>query len=229
MENHGNEINNDISQSGSVTIPASAGIGSNVGGGPAETPVLTPGNYPNLLIGGGTNFTTTGMESPYYKKPNVFQRIYMRLTRSINESNYKHDSISYKLITYDDKYWAVIRANESGLVWFKVFRGWRGGQLLYRCGILRGLSLYWESVPQREKIEATLGAACLKVEETIRKDQKRRKQIAFIKETCKTDPDNLKMIAELDKLDKGIPTEETKVDMYAPQFTVSGSGTYSGS
>jgi len=227
MENHGSEVGNDEIVSIDNATLAIGNAGGSVGN---ATNLIMPASLtppiaaPYLTFSDSTNMGTTNV-----KPPNIFQRMYMRATRSINESNYKYKFVTHKVTSYEDKYWSVVRVNEEGHVWYKVFRGWWGGRFLYRCGILRGYSLYWESIPKREKLEATLGAAYLGVDQTITDDKKRRKQIKFIQETCKTDPDNLKMISELDKLDKGVGVEDGPTgDMYAQQFTVSGSGTFSG-
>ena len=158
------------------------------------------------------------------REPNILKRIYMLLTRSVNESNYKFNFVSNTITVHADRYWSVIRVNEQGQVYFKVFRGWFGGRWLYRCGILRGYTLYWESVPSREKLESTLGLTHLKIEEMISQDKKRRENVEFVKAICKTDPDNLKIIAELDKLDKGVDVSYNS-DV---SFTVSSPGTVSG-
>jgi len=160
----------------------------------------------------------------------IFQRISMFFTHPVLESSYKYNFISRIVNTYEDRYWSIIKVNENGQVYFKIFRGWWGGRLLYKCGILRGTKLYWDSVPLREKLESTLGSTYLQIEHMMKKDLERRNSVKNVKELCKTDPDNLKMIAELDKLDKGTQIDDIRQDagvMVGPAVTVAGSGTYS--
>ena len=220
-------LSNDVGSGGIVSVPTASIVAPNVTvGGQVNVGPVTLGTS------AGTNLT---FASPYEEsdtlkdtgnEPNLLKRIYMFLTRSVNESNHIYTFVSNTITVHADRYWSVIRVNEQGQVYYKVFRGWFGGRWLYRCGILRGYSLYWESVPSREKLESTLGLTHLKVEEMISKDKKRRKNIEFVKEICKTDPDNLKIIAELDKLDKGI--NESYDEGASVAFAVSGAGTGSG-
>lgn len=221
-------VGNDVNNSPTVSVPSAS----------ASSPTVS--TVGQVSVGPQMIGTSTGITSNQYvsstlyaepesmkdvvREPSLLKRIYMFLTRSVNESTYKHDFVSSIITVHADRYWSVIRVNEQGQVYFKVFRGWFGGRWLYRCGILRGYALYWESVPAREKLESTLGLAHLRVEEMISQDKKRLENVDFIKAVCKTDPDNLKMIAELDKLDKGIDVS------YNPNvaFTASSSGAGSG-
>jgi len=226
-----NIISNDVNAGATFSVPSAS----------ASSPTVTIGGQANvgpqpLVMGtsAGTvpnQFTfTTPYEEPETLKdagrePNLLKRLYMFLTRSVNENNYTHHaSISNIITVHPDRYWSVIRVNEQEQVYYKVFRGWFGGRWLYRCGILRGYDLYWESVQSREKLESTLGLTHLKIEEMIKKDKKRLEKIDFVKAICKTDPDNLKIIAELDKLDKGIDQSYDE----GVAFTVSSPGTVSG-
>ncbi len=213
-----------------VNFPTVAIGSGNVTVGPDEwgpTVTVGPGAWGTSTSGNSNQFTfSPPVAEPESlkdvgKEPNILKRIYMLLTRSVNETNYKHNFVSNTTTLYPGRYWSVIRVNEQGQVYFKVFRGWFGGRWLYRCGLFRGQTIYWESVPSREKLESTLGLTHLKIEEVISQDKKRHENIEFIKAICKTDPDNLKIIAELDKLDKGVDVSYNE----GVAFSVSGSGT----
>ena len=82
------------------------------------------------------------------------------------------------------------------------------------------------------------------IDEAIAEDLKNIKHSTFLKEIIKTDPDNLKAIAQLDMLDKGdgpgaeessvtgqaMPSQSTGIipaKTYGQNITVSGQGTYS--
>ena len=188
---------------------------------------------PSVLSGTSTGANYSG-EAQVAPNPRIltriFQRISMFFTQPVLESSYKYNFISRIITTYEDRYWSIIKVNENGQVYFKLFRGWWGGRLLYKCGIRMGTKLHWDSVPPRDELASTLGVTHLQIEFMIKRDTVRRASIKNIKLLCTTDPDNLKMIAELDKLDKGTQVDDTKQDvgaMMLPAFTVAGSGTYS--
>ena len=211
-------VSNNIGN-GTVVGPPVVTLGGSVNVGPAVLGTST-GDSSNFAFAESETMKDAGRE------PSLLKRIYMFLTRSVNESNYKYNFVNNTITVHADRYWSVIRVNEQGQVYYKVFRGWFGGRWLYRCGILRGYSLYWESVPSREKLESTLGLTHLKIEEMISQDKKRLENVKFINEICKTDPDNLKIIAELDKLDKGLDVSHNEGT--ASFAVASSSGTVSG-
>ena len=223
-------LSNDVGSGGIISVPSASvsspavTVGGQVNVGSATLGVSTGGTVSSNQFTFSTPYAEPESLQDAAKDPGILKRIYMFLTRSVNESNYKHDFISNIITVHADRYWSVIRVNEQGQVYYKVFRGWFGGRWLYRCGILRGYTLYWESVLSREKLESTLGLAHLKIEELIKQDKKRLEKVEFIKAICKTDPDNLKIIAELDKLDKGIEVSHTQ----EVAFAVSSPGTVSG-
>ena len=207
-----------------VSFQASSNLGA------ATKGVLHGRLAPSVLAGTSTNLTLGEVEDRPGLIIQFFKRISMFFTHPVSETNYKYNFISRIITTYEDRYWSLIKVNENGQVYFKLFRGW-WGRFLYRLGVVRGSDLYWDSVPPRDELASTLGLTYLKIECMIKKDLEKRASIKNIRELCTTDPDNLKMIAELDKLDKGsnIDNNEGKDAgaMLAPAFQVAGSGTYS--
>lgn len=218
------EAGNDVSFQASNDL---GGTSSNLG---ASTGGMLQGIVAPSVLTGTTNLTFGEVEGRLGLIIRFFKRISMFFTHPVADTNYKYNFISRIITTYEDRYWSLIKVNENGQVYFKLFRGW-WGRFLYKFGIVRGSDLYWDSVPPRDELASTLGLTHLQIEHMIKKDLEKRASIKNIKELCTTDPDNLKMIAELDKLDKGIQIDDTKQDdgaMMAQTFTVSGSGTYSG-
>ena len=217
-DNNGNEVE-------------TVSIGNLGGGSVGNIGIMPDVSNPQIVTNTGTNYTDQYDQSG--KEPRVFikfwKRILMFFNRPVMQSNYVYNFISRIVTTYEDRYWSLIKVNENGQVYFKLFRGWWGGRFIYKFGIRRETELYWDSIPPREKLEATLGATYLCIEGMIKKDLEKRTSIKNIKELCKTDPDNLKMIAELDKLDKGTQVDDTKQDagvLFASSFRVAGSGMY---
>ena len=144
-----------------------------------------------------------------------------------------------RTVSYPDGYWAKIEINETDHVTYKVFNsGWLA-KMFNSVGFRKVLVNGWDSVKQRDTVEATLGATYMAIDESIAADLKSAKHSKFLKEMIKTDPENLKAIAQLDMLDKGDgPGTDTAVEpvlsasgvsgmnKYSQNISVSGSGTY---
>jgi len=149
-----------------------------------------------------------------------------------------------RTVSYADGYWAKIEINDTDHVTYKVFNsGWLA-KTFNKIGFRKVLGNGWDSVKQRDNIEATLGATYMAIDEAIAEDLRKVKHSMFLKEMIKTDPDNLKAIAQLDMLDKGDgpgteqastvgqvsaaqPGASIMPKTYGQNITISGSGTYS--
>ncbi len=140
------------------------------------------------LISDGVGGTTTG--NSIHAAAHVHRRVEKAKIRS-------------RIVTYSDGYWAKISINETDHVTYKLFNsGWMA-KALHKIGFRKVIESGWSSVKQRDTVEATLGATYLAIDEAIQEDMKKMKHSKFLKEMIKTDPDNLKAIAQLDMLDKG--------------------------
>ena len=161
-------------------------------------------------------------------KPIVYKRI--------QEMNRK------RTVSFSDGYWAKIDISDSDHVSYKVFNsGWLA-KTFNKIGFRKVLGNGWDSVKKRDTIEATLGATYMAIDEAIEEDLRKMEHNHFLKEMIKTDPENLKAIAQLDMLDKGdgpgteqlstagqVSSAGSGVAFATPgqNITVSGSGTYS--
>ena len=149
--------------------------------------------------------------------------------------------IHKKTVSYSNGYWAKIEINETDHVTYKVFNsGWLA-KVFSTAGFRKVTVNGWDSVKQRDTVEATLGATYMAIDEAIATDESATKHSTFLKEMIKTDPDNLKAIAQLDMLDKcdGPGTEDDRNPAvepvlsagsvsapYAQNIKVAGSGAY---
>jgi hypothetical protein len=116
-------------------------------------------------------------------------------TKKVNE--YKTRTIRKN---YKGRYYALIKVYEDNdEVYYSINRG-RG--LKWMTWYLPWWEFRFEGVKPRESLEATLGVTYLKIDQTLEAMKENKKHAKFVKDILKTDPDNLKMIAELDKLDK---------------------------
>ena len=151
-----------------------------------------------------------------------------------------------RTLSYDDGYWAKVEVSDTDHVSYKVFNsGWLA-KTFNQIGFGKGFGNTvngWDSIKQRDTIEATLGATYMAIDEAIAEDLRKTEHGKFLKEMIKTDPENLKAIAQLDMLDKGDgPGAESSIGVSAAQpstvlpgtplpyvqnLQVSGSGTYS--
>ena len=173
--------------------------------------------FKDLLTGDGF-----GTRNP--PKPTVHRRIIAARTRS-------------RIISYDNGYWVKITIESNDHVRYKLFNGGWLAKSLHKIGFRKIIDSGWDSVKQRDTIEATLGATYMAIDEAIAEDMKKSKHSTFLKEMIKTDPDNLKAIAQLDMLDKGdgpgsendaptaMPPSATSIQ-YSNNMVVSGSGAY---
>jgi hypothetical protein len=104
-------------------------------------------------------------------------------------------------------YWSLIKVyEEDDTVYFKLMKGhifkrifWRFWNFYFADG--------FDAAEKRDNLEATLGMAYLKIDELIEVKDKDRSHAKFVKNMMKTDPDNLKMIAGLDTLDRATKSE----------------------
>jgi hypothetical protein len=130
-------------------------------------------------------------------------------------------------------YWSLIRVYEyDDTVSFKLMKGswfkrifWRPWHHWFAGGFITG--------EERGSLEVALGSVYLEIDERIELREKKKTHGKFVKNMMKTDPDNLKMIAGLDTLDKATkPAEAPKasgtVSSLSPtsKFTVAGTGTF---
>ena len=168
-----------------------------------------------------------------WKKPIVHRRVDRVETRK-------------RMVSYPNGYWAKIEIKDNDHVSYKVFNsGWLA-KTFNKIGFRKVLVNGWDSVKQRDTVEATLGATYMAIDEAIATDESSASHSTFLKEMIKTDPENLKAIAQLDMLDKGdgpgadatsgmIPesgssaagiTPAMAAPMYGQNIAVSGSGAY---
>ena len=147
-----------------------------------------------------------------------------------------------RTVSYPKGYWAKIEVNDTDHVTYKVFNsGWLA-KTFNKIGFRKVLGNGWDSVKQRDTVEATLGATYMAIDQAIEDDLRQAKHSKFLKDMIKTDPDNLKAIAQLDMLDKGDGpgTESSEYltvtgsvtvplpgQTYSHNINVSGTGVYS--
>ncbi len=122
-------------------------------------------------------------------KPIVYKRI--------QEMNRK------RTVSYSDGYWAKIDISDSDHVSYNVFNSGCLAKKFNKIGFRKVLGNGWDSVKKRDTVEATLGATYMAIDEAIEEDLRKMEHNKFLKEMIKTDPENLKAIAQLDMLDKG--------------------------
>lgn len=129
-----------------------------------------------------------------------------------------------RVISYPGGYWAKINITDGDHVQYRLFNsGWLA-KTFHKIGFRKVIDGGWDSVKQRDNIEATLGATYMAIDAAIAEDIKKKDHRKFLKEMIKTDPDNLKAIAQLDMLDKGDgPGSSPPVLNGANQGMVSGS------
>lgn len=161
------------------------------------------------------------------KKPQVHRRVERATTRS-------------RIVSYPNGYWVKISINDNDNVSYKLFNSGWVAKALHKIGFRTVVGSGWSSVKQRDNIESTLGATYMAIDEAIQEDMKKLDHSQFLKEMIKTDPDNLKAIAQLDMLDKGDgpgsePDQDDSPSMppttgpgiqYSNNMVVSGSGTF---
>jgi hypothetical protein len=132
------------------------------------------------------NFTVSGTGT-YFNGSETTQRVKEYKTRTIRK-NYKGGY--YVLIKVyedtDEVYYSINRGR--GWKWMTWYAPWWDFQ--------------WKLADSRDTLESTLGAMYLKVDTSLESMNANKKHAKFVKDILKTDPDNLKMISELDKLDK---------------------------
>jgi hypothetical protein len=115
-------------------------------------------------------------------------------------------------------YWAVLKVYEdSELVYCSLNHGHRWKRLLWHLP-------YWDFTffeSFGDTLESKLGNAYLKMDKMIEADKGSKGHSKFVKDMVKTDPENLKMIAGLDKLDKATNPARLK-SAYSSNVTVAG-------
>ena len=146
-----------------------------------------------------------------------------------------------RMVSYSDGYWAKIEVRDDDHVSYKVFNsGWLA-KTFNQIGFRKVIGNGWDAVKQRDTIEATLGATYMAIDEAIAEDLRKTEHSKFLKEMIKTDPENLKAIAQLDMLDKGdgpgaeqastvgqvSAAQPSAINANSQNISISGSGTYS--
>lgn len=132
-----------------------------------------------------------GMTNKFMKpKPVVHRRVIRATSRS-------------RTVSYPNGYWAKITVDDNDHVIYMLYHsGWLA-KLFHKLGFRKVVSGGADSVKQRDTVEATLGATYMAIDEAIADDLKTVEHSKFLKDMIKTDPENLKAIAQLDMLDKG--------------------------
>ncbi len=144
----------------------------------------------SLLADGIGAYTSTSTGNSYKKTITVNRKVERPTSRS-------------RVVSYPNGYWVKITINDNDSVSYKLFNsGWLA-KAFHKIGFRKVLNNGWTSVKQRNSVEATLGATYMEIDEAIEEDMKKTEHCKFLKEMIKTDPENLKAIAQLDMLDKG--------------------------
>ena len=124
------------------------------------------------------------------RKPEVHRKTELATSRS-------------RIVSYPKGYWAKIIVTDDDAVSYKLFHGGWLAKMCHKIGFRKVINNGTDSVKQRGTVEATLGATYMEIDEAISKDLQKIEHSKFLKDMIKTDPENLKAIAQLDMLDKG--------------------------
>jgi len=171
----------------------------------------------------------------------LFDGVTTPLGQTVSKVHRRIDRVTTRsrIVEYDEGYWVKITVNDDDHVSYKLFNGGWLAKTFYKIGLRKVLdSGGWDAVKQRDTVEATLGATYMAIDEAIVEDLGRDKHSKFLKDMIKTDPENLKAIAQLDMLDKGdgpgtqvepvlSASGVTATKTYGQNISVSGSGTLS--
>ena len=185
-----------------------------------STPNLTI-QQPVVSVSPNFTYTTTG-DAPSYRREYEVSRIVKR----------------------SKGYFYVISVDATDDVFFRV---WKVGMFPYMIAKMfkrfgrdiDGNRESWNSVTKRTHLPATLGSAYEKVDEAIKEDIGNLEHDRYVKDMLKTDPENLKMIGGLERLQEGDvdgPEEDLNVGtshsvggVYSNQLAVtSGNSVYTG-
>lgn len=145
---------------------------------------------------------------------------------------------------YSKKYWYTISVSDTEDVHYIVYH--TGNLMYWLCKLLHkepneSLSHGWVSVKKRTHLPATLGAAYQEIDKVVAGHKETMEHDEYLTEMLKTDPENLKMIEGLEKLEEGEPEAEPEgaspptaatgpgqVYTYFNNVAVGGMGTFSG-
>ena len=132
-----------------------------------------------------------------------------------NRYDQDSDVVASKLTGHGDGFWSEIRIYDNDYIRFQLHRGSRFKKLLFWMGLSdgpkdsEGQRAAWDSIGTHQldpgyKLESNLGKTYLLIDEMIAGEMKDEEHRKFIRGIADTDPENLKMIAGLKKLDEGM-------------------------
>jgi hypothetical protein len=136
-----------------------------------------------------------------------------------------------RIVKREKGYFYVISVDACDEVFYRV---WKGGRIPYyfakifgRFGRdIEGNNGTYQSVTKRSHLPATLGSAYDMIHADIDEDRKQRNHGKYVADMLTTPPENLKMIGDLERLDKGDPDAEPmpQPPLNGAAFGISGNG-----
>ena len=187
--------------------------------GPPGGPLLTPKQHNHFLqkqysLATTTTGTTTGntTTAPVYSREN---------------------EVTKKVKYHSKGYYYVISVSDTDDVFYEVYNGGRVAYLFHK---VLGVSTYpqtnvdghrhYNSVRKRTHLPATVGATYLKIDKLIEEHKASLEHNDYAKGILETEPDNLKMIEGLEKLQEGEPEDDASGGASLPYSShLSGAGT----
>lgn len=155
----------------------------------------------------------------------------------------REDEVAQITKKHSKNYWYTISVNDTEDVLYNVYRS---GNLVHwwfkltgkepKLGALSDVSGGWVSVKKRTHLPATLGAAYQEIDKAIAGHKEIMEHDEYLTEMLKTEPENLKMIEGLEKLEEGEPDDPNvtyatgpgQIYTYSNNVAIGGTGTYSG-
>ena len=139
--------------------------------------------------------------------------------------------ISTKVRKHNKGYYSDVAVLASDVVCWKVIKTNPVGIFLYKLGLNKKHNVKeWNTSSKYDKLEATLGAAYIAIEKEVDALIRRKDHKKFVKDILNTDPDNLKMISELKKLDGQVEDISVYSNLPSQRLSssvrVAGQGTY---
>ncbi len=140
-----------------------------------------------------------------------------------------------KTAQHSKGYYYKIRVNSDDTVNYQIYEGGRLARLIYAVThATTGPPIWqasgapsseWSSVRKRTHLPATLGECYEKIDEEIAQLKEAKEHTEYAKGLLDTDPENLKMIGDLEALQEG--EGDDGVDHQAPTITNVSAGTIS--